>query len=135
MGDKSFKLEIVTPQRKVFSGNVNSFTAPGTMGSFQVLYNHAPLLSSIKIGEVKFRDEQGIETHYATTGGFVEVMNNTVTLLAETAERSDQIDVPRAEKAKARAQQRLSEKKPDTDVERAQIALARAMNRIKVARI
>ncbi len=133
MADKSFKLQIVTPQRVVFNGEVISFTAPGTVGSFQVLYNHAPLLSSITIGEAKLTDTQGKEIHYATSGGFVEVKDNEVTLLAETAEKADEIDVPRAEQAKARAQQRLAEKKPETNLERAQIALSRALNRLKVA--
>jgi len=133
MGDKSFKLEIVTPQRVTYSGDVNSFTAPGVMGSFQVLHNHAPMLAAIGIGEAKLRDAEEKELHFATSGGFVEVMNNKVVLLAESAERSDQIDITRAEKAKSRAQKRLSEREKDTDIDRARVALARSLNRLKIA--
>ncbi len=133
MADKNFQLEIVTPQRVVFKGDVESFTAPGVMGSFQVLVNHAPLLSAIGVGEAKMRDTQGNEIRYATSGGFVEVMNNRVVMLAESAERSNEIDVSRAEKAKSRAQQRIEQHSSDIDLERARVALARAINRLKIA--
>jgi F-type H+-transporting ATPase subunit epsilon len=133
MADKSFKLEIVTPRRVVFSGEVISFSAPGVEGNFQVLYSHAPMLSAIEIGEVKIQDFQGKELHYATSGGFVEVRDNQVILLAESAERSDEIDTTRAESSKERASKRLTEKKPDTDLERAKASLTRALNRIRIA--
>ncbi len=133
MADKSFKLEIVTPKKIVFSGDVTSFSAPGVVGGFQVLKSHAPLLSNIAIGEVKLVDQSGTESRYATSGGFVEVHENTVMLLAETAERSDEIDVERAESARDRARKRLTEKAGDTDIDRARLALYRAMNRLKVA--
>jgi F-type H+-transporting ATPase subunit epsilon len=133
MAEKKFQLEIVTPQRVVFKGDVESFSAPGVMGSFQVLVNHAPLLSAIGVGEAKMHDPQGNEIRYATSGGFVEVMNNRVVMLAESAERSNEIDVQRAEKAKSRAQQRLQQRTADIDLDRAKVALARAMNRLKVA--
>lgn len=133
MSEKSFKLEIITPKKIAFSGDVESFTAPGVVGSFQVLYNHAPLLSAIGVGEVKLRDAEGKEIRYATSGGFVDVVHNNVTMLAETAERADEIDVPRAETAKERAAQRLSERNSEIDVDRARVALARAVNRLKIA--
>jgi F-type H+-transporting ATPase subunit epsilon len=133
MAEKSFQLDIVTPKRTVFSGRVESFSAPGVVGGFQVLRSHAAMLSSIKIGEVKILDSSGKEFRYATSGGFVEVHDNKVVMLAETAERSDEIDVKRAESAKDRAQRRLSEKKIETDIERARVALQRALNRLKVA--
>ena len=133
MADKSFKLEIITPKKIVFSGDVISFSAPGVMGGFQVLRSHAPLLSSIAIGEVKLVDVSGTEIRYATSGGFVEVHENKVMLLAETAERSDEIDVQRAESARDRARTRLKEKVEETDIDRARLALFRAMNRLKVA--
>lgn len=131
MPDKTFKLEIVTPKKIVFSGDVSSFSAPGVVGGFQVLKSHAPLLSNITVGEVKLVDTSGSESRYATSGGFVEVHENTVMLLAETAERSDEIDVQRAESARDRARKRLTEKTGDID--RARLALYRAMNRLKVA--
>ena len=130
--DKLFKLEIVTPQKNVFSGSVESFAAPGTSGGFQILRDHAPFLTTISVGEVKLRDESGNETVYSTSGGFVEVSSNNVTFLADTAERKDEIDVDRARNAKARAEERLSKKEAGTNVERARTALARAVNRLKV---
>ncbi len=133
MADKAFKLEIVTPNRIVFSGDVTSFSAPGVVGGFQVLKSHAPLLSNIAIGEVKLVDVSGQETRYATSGGFVEVHENKVMLLAETAERSDEIDVARAEVARDRARKRLAAKETETDYDRARLALFRAMNRLKVS--
>jgi F-type H+-transporting ATPase subunit epsilon len=133
MADKAFKLEIVTPKRIVFSGDVTSFSAPGVLGGFQVLKNHAPLLSNIAIGEVKLVDGSGQESRYATSGGFVEVHENKVILLAETAERSDEIDVGRAEASRDRARKRLAEKNAESDLDRARLALFRAMNRLKVA--
>ena len=133
MADKLFKLEIVTPRKVVFSGDVVSFSAPGEAGSFQVLYNHAPLLSSIVVGEVKIQESGGKETRYATSGGFVEVLSNRVVLLAETAESPEEIDVRRAQEAMKRAENRIHEPSPDLDVQRARLALARALNRLRVA--
>ncbi|MDE3057077.1 MAG: F0F1 ATP synthase subunit epsilon [Bacteroidota bacterium] len=132
MAEKHFLLDIVTPTKTVFSGMVGSFSAPGLAGSFQVLFNHAPLLSAIGIGEVKVLDSAGTEERYATSGGFAEVNANKVILLAETAERSDSIDVKRAEEAKRRAVDRLAEEEK-IDEQRARAALARALNRLKVA--
>jgi F-type H+-transporting ATPase subunit epsilon len=133
MPDKTFKLEIVTPQRIVYNGSVVSFTAPGTIGSFQVLHNHAPLLSSIGVGQIKVVDDRGQEARYATSGGFVEVRENHVVTIAETAERADEIDVDRAKAALGRATLRLEEKRSDIDLVRARVAQARAANRLKIA--
>jgi F-type H+-transporting ATPase subunit epsilon len=133
MPDKTFKLEIVTPPKIVYNGSVVSFTAPGTVGSFQVLHNHAPLLSSIGIGQIKIVDDRGKDLRYATSGGFVEVRENHVVTIAETAERADEIDVDRAKAALERATKRLEEKRSDTDFVRARAALARAVNRLKIA--
>ena len=133
MSDKSYKLEIVTPKKVVFSGDVLSFSAPGVLGGFQVLRSHAPLLSNISVGEVKVVDLEGKEFRYATSGDVVEVKENKVILLAETAERSDEIDVQRAEEARDRARKRLAKKSAEIDMDRARLALFRAMNRLKVA--
>jgi F-type H+-transporting ATPase subunit epsilon len=133
MAEKTYRLEIVTPKKVVFSGDVTSFSAPGVVGGFQVLRSHAPLLSNIAIGEVKLTDAAGNEFRYATSGGFVEVHENKLVMLAETAERSDEIDITRAEAARERAQGRLAEKKAETEIERARLALHRALNRLKVA--
>ena len=133
MADKSFKLEIVTPKQILFSGEVTSFTAPGVLGGFQVLKSHAPLLSNISIGEVKLIDVEGAELRFATSGGVVEVRDNKVILLAETAERSNEIDVERAEAARDRARKRLAKKSAEVDADRARLALFRALNRLKVS--
>jgi F-type H+-transporting ATPase subunit epsilon len=117
----------------VFTGDVQTFTAPGVVGSFQVLFNHAPLLAAIGIGEVKMRDLLDNEIRYATSGGFVDVLKNNVTMLAETAERADEIDPARAVAAKERAAQRLAGRSSGIDVERARVALARALNRLKIS--
>jgi F-type H+-transporting ATPase subunit epsilon len=131
--EKTFHLEIVTPRRTVYDADVESFSAPGTLGGFQVLVNHAPLLSSIRVGAVKVVEPGGNELHYATSGGFVEVRDNRVTLLAETAERSDEIDAARAEAARTRSAERLATKTSEVDTDRARAALQRAINRLKVA--
>ena len=132
MADKIYHLDIVTPTRTVFSGDVTSFSAPGVVGGFQVLLSHAPLLSSITVGEVKIVDAAGKTSSYATNGGFVEVNANKVILLAETAERSDEIDVKRAQEARQRAMDRLA-KKEEVDEKRARASLVRALNRLKLA--
>lgn len=129
----TFKLEILTPQKNVFSGEVESFTAPGESGSFQVLRNHAPLLSSIAAGEVRLVDQSGNEFVYATSGGFVEVNHNSASFLADTLEKKEEINVERARKSKERAEERLSKNEPGTDSARARAALVRAVNRLKVA--
>ena len=134
MSEKTFKLEIVTPRKVIFSGDVTSFSAPGIVGGFQVLYNHAPLLSALAVGKIKYVDKEGKITEYATSGGFVEVKSNHVVMLAETAELPQEIDIARAQSAKDRARKRLAERAPDVDIERARAALARALNRLRVAR-
>ena len=125
-------MDIVTPARTVYSGEVQSFTAPGVVGNFQVLFNHAPLLSSIGIGEIKIVEPNGKKMRFATSGGFVEVKSNKAILLAESAENEDEINIERAEKAKQRASDRLTKKSSEMDVERARIALLRSINRLKI---
>ncbi len=133
MANKNFQLDIVTPASTVYSGEVQSFTAPGVVGNFQVLFNHAPLLSAVGVGEVKVIDKSGIKLLFAISGGFVEVKSNKVILLAESAERSDEIDTTRAEKSKKRADERLTVKDKSLDPDRARIALYRSINRLKIA--
>jgi F-type H+-transporting ATPase subunit epsilon len=133
MAGKTFKLEIVTPRKVVFNGDVESFTAPGVMGSFQVLFNHAPLLAATGIGEIKLLDAAGMEQRYATSQGSVEVKANHVVMLAETAEKLEEIDVDRARRAEQRARERLAKHDDEIDIDRARIALQRALNRIRIA--
>ena len=133
MAGKYFTLEIVSPKKVVFNGEVESFTAPGAMGSFQVLFNHAPFLSAITVGVVKVIDNEGNTIKYATGGGFVEVKDNHVVMLADSIEKPRDIDVARAEQAKIRAQQRLAERQANLDFDRARLALTRAINRLRIA--
>ncbi|MBM2840519.1 MAG: atpC, partial [Bacteroidetes bacterium] len=103
------------------------------LGGFQILYNHAPFISTIEIGELKVKDKNGKDELYATSGGFVEVKENSVVVLAETAERVAEIDVQRAKAANERATQRLHAKDPSIDIERARLAMMRSLNRLRVA--
>lgn len=134
MFDNPFTLELVTPERVVFRGEVRVLTAPGSEGGLQILRNHAPLLTALDTGRLKIRDAQDVTVSYATSGGFLEVRNNLVTILAETSERADQIDVERAQRSKERAEERLKGAKEDVDFERARASLLRAINRLKVAK-
>lgn len=131
--EKAFALEIVTPRKTIFSGQVTSFTAPGVLGSFQILYNHAPLLAAIGVGEARLVSEDGSTVRFAVSGGFVEVHGNRVVMLAETAERKEEIDVARAREALTRAQQRLTDRAKGIDSEQERLALSRAQNRIRIA--
>ena len=96
MYERSFQLEIITPEKIVLQDQASSLSAPGSHGGFQVLYNHAPLLSKLEVGELKVKDRNGNDTSFAVSGGFVEVRNNRVVVLVETAERSGEIDVSAA---------------------------------------
>ncbi len=132
MFDRPYRLEIVTPKKTIFSGEVVSFSAPGVLGGFQVLISHAPLLSAIGVGEVKLLTKESKETRYSTSGGFVEIKNNVAVMLAETIEDANEIDIKRAEAARDRANKRIKERKPGTDLLRAEAALNRALNRIRI---
>jgi F-type H+-transporting ATPase subunit epsilon len=133
MYERSFQLEIVTPERVVFQSEALGVSAPGTLGNFQVLHNHAPLLSTLEIGALQVKVPQGKDSVYAVSGGFLEVKNNTVVVLVETAEEADQIDTNRAKAAEERAVKRLQEKYETVDHERAKLALLRATNRLRIA--
>lgn len=134
MSDKSFKLEMVTPSKTVFSGEVFSFSAPGVMGGFQVLYNHAPMVSEIGIGEVKIKKSNGEELHYATSGGYAEVADNHVILLAETIEGAGEIEPERAEEAYQRSQAQLQGVASEETRREIKQAIERAKNRIRIAK-
>lgn len=133
---KEIKIEIVTPAKVAFGGNVKSITIPGTKGNFQVLYNHAPLMSSFEVGFIKIEDLSGTSTNYATSGGTVEVLNNKVIVLAESFESKEQIDIKRAEESLNRAKKRIKKEsgEKDIDFERAEFALKRAINRLKLVK-
>jgi F-type H+-transporting ATPase subunit epsilon len=132
MADR-LKLELATPTRLVVSGEADEVVVPGTEGAFGVLPGHAPLLSLVGTGEVMYRT--GREEHYlAVSGGFAEVGPDHVTILTETAERPEEIDLARARAAGDRAEQRLrTAAVEETDVDRALSALARARTRLQTA--
>ncbi|MDA0987443.1 MAG: ATP synthase F1 subunit epsilon [Bacteroidetes bacterium] len=129
---KIFSLDIVTPSKKVYTGFVSSVSAPGVCGGFQVLVNHATMLSQIGIGEMKLLDEQNNEIHFSTSGGFFEVNNNKIIYLAETTEPKHEIDVTRAKASMQRAEERMKHK-VSVDLARALHAYEKAKNRISVA--
>jgi F-type H+-transporting ATPase subunit epsilon len=130
---KELNLEVITPAKSVYSGKIKSITVPGTSGNFQVLYNHAPILSSIEIGIITIEDIEGIKTEYATSGGTIEVINNKILLLVETFEKPENIDADRATKSAERAKERLTKKREEEiDMARAELSLKRAINRLKV---
>jgi F-type H+-transporting ATPase subunit epsilon len=128
-------LEIVTPEKMTFSGSVEDVTIPGSEGEFGVLRGHEALLSSVDIGELNFTKD-GKKIYYAVNTGYAEVTSNKVTILIETAERSDSIDKDRARRAKENAEARLAQiqiTKDNIEYERARAALMRAVVRLNVA--
>ena len=134
---ESIELIIVTPERQLLRETVVEVTLPGGDGCLGILPGHAPLITELGIGELTYRSKgAGQAEHLAIISGFAEVLGDRVTVLAETAERPEEIDVARAEEAKKRAEQRLASAAGDPDVDwaRAAVALQRALIRIQVAR-
>jgi F-type H+-transporting ATPase subunit epsilon len=128
----SLALEIVTPDRAIVSQQVDEVELPGSEGYFGVLPGHTPLLASLQVGELWYRTGQ--QKHYlAIAFGFAEVLPDRVTVLAQIAERAEDIDVTRAESAKERAEQRVARPQAEMDFERARIALLKALTRLQVA--
>ena len=125
-------LEIVTPERKVLSEMVDIVVAPGELGEFGVLPGHIPFLCKLKVGELRYR-VGATSRHIAIMGGYAEVLNNQVTILAVAAEAEIEIDVIRARAARERAERRIAEARDKLEFTRAQAALARAMARLRVA--
>ena len=127
------KLEIVTGERLVYSGDVEVLVAPGIEGELGILPHHAPLLTMLQPGEIRIV-VNGQEEYMVISGGFLEVLANTVTILADTAERADEIDEERAQEAVQRAQERLTGQLAAQDLERALASIRRAQARVQVAR-
>ena len=134
MSEKTFKLEVITPDRLVLSDDAAvSVVAPGVEGYFGVLANHAPMMAALTIGIFDLRRADGTKSKMAISVGFLEVHENTVSVLAESAELAEDIDVERAEQSKKRAKERLAAGGSDLDVTRAEAALQRAINRLNIA--
>ena len=128
----TFQLEIVTPEKMVVRDVAEEMQIPGKNGYLGILPGHAPLITEIAVGEITYRNN-GYTHHLAVAWGFAEVLPDKVTVLAETAERSEDIDVKRAEEAKKRAEGLLNSSSPEIDFDRAGVALERAETRLKVA--
>lgn len=126
-------VEIVTPRRVVFSGHATAITLPGVKGGFQVLINHAPIVSSLDIGEIKITASDGSETHYATDGGFAEVVRNVVTVIVETADQASEIDVEPLRKQRSALVERLEGEKIYALRDETKRRIHEIDNRLKVA--
>jgi F-type H+-transporting ATPase subunit epsilon len=125
----TIRLEIVTPDKLVLSQDVEYVGVPGLMGQFGVLKNHIPFLSALAIGSLYYRTEG--RNHYVfLSGGFADVTQDKLTILAESAERAEEIDIARAKKAKERAEQRLQQERDKINAARTEAALKRAIHRI-----
>ncbi len=127
------RLEVVSPERVVYSEDVDMIVAPGIDGELGILPRHAPLLTALKPGEILVR-QGGQDAYMAVGSGFLEVLGNKVTVLADTAEREDEIDEDRAAEAMDRAQERVVGATAAMDLERAMASLRRSQARLKVAR-
>ena len=127
----SINLQIVTPDRLLVNEQVDEVQIPGSEGYFGVLPGHTPMLASLAVGEMWYR--QGQEKIYLSLAfGFCEVLPDRVTVLATLAERADEIDVARAEEAKKRAEERLAQAARDVDYDRARMALQKSLSRLQV---
>ena len=132
---EKIKLEVVTPKGAIISDAVDIVTAPGFAGEFGVLANHAPFLSTIKVGTLRYKKD-GTEEELMISGGFCEVSSNKITFLVESAEHGREIDVDRALRAKERAEKRLlqaREHQEKIDRARAEAVLQRALARLRIA--
>ena len=125
-------LDIVTAERVVYSEEVDIVVAPGIEGELGILPHHTPLMTTLQAGELQVR-QAGQEFSLAISGGFLEVRPDRIIVLADAAERAEEIDLARAEEAKLRAQERMAQRIPETDMARTEASLRRALTRLKVA--
>ena len=126
-------LEIITAEQQVYSDEVDMVIAPGFDGQLGILPRHAPLMTMLKPGELTVRKD-GEDIYVAVSGGFMEVLGNRVSILADACERSDEIDEERAEQAMQRAQERLANRGSDMDMEKVMASLQRAQVRLGLVR-
>lgn len=133
MSEHLLEIDIVTPQRIIYSGKAESVSVPGTKGPFQVLFNHAPIISSLDIGVIKILNEDHAETIYATDGGFVEVLKNRVSIIVETAEEASTINVSKAETQIEDLKVTLEATQNFTQRDELKKEIAKLENRVRVA--
>jgi F-type H+-transporting ATPase subunit epsilon len=131
----TFQLEVVTPEKLMYSGEVQAVRAPGVDGSFGVLAGHAPMLAELTVGLLKLTLPNGFDAYAAIDGGFLQVSREKVIILANSAELSEEIDVERAKAAAARARQLLEVPGSGLDAEAVRQELERATNRIRIAQM
>ena len=129
----TMRLEIITAERQVYADDVEMVVAPGMEGQLGILAHHAPLMTALQPGEILIRKD-GEDSYLAVTGGFMEVIGNTVTILADACEHSEEIDEDRAQAAVERARERQSQQGSNLQLERLAVALRRAQVRLNVAR-
>ncbi|MCL6617990.1 MAG: F0F1 ATP synthase subunit epsilon [Anoxybacillus ayderensis] len=129
---KTIKVSVVTPDGPVYEADVEMVSAKAQSGELGVLPGHIPMVAPLEIGAVRLKKGNATEL-VAVSGGFLEVRPDRVTILAQAAERAENIDVARAKAAKERAERRLQAKQDDIDYKRAELALRRAINRLNVA--
>ena len=127
-------LEIITAERQVYSDEVDMVIVPGFDGQLGILPRHAPLMTMLKPGELMVRKNGAEDMYVAVSGGFMEVLGNRVSVLADTCERSDEIDEERAQQAIQRAQERLANHGSELELERAMDSLRRAQVRVNLVR-
>lgn len=127
----TIKFEVVTPDQLIVSEDVDYVGVPGVQGQFGVLSNHIPFLSALAIGSLYYRKDGQVK-YLFVSGGFAEVSPDSLTILAESAEKAEDIDLTRAQKAKERAEARIQREKDRVDFTRAQVALRRAIERISL---
>lgn len=128
---KTFHAQILTPNGSLFDGEVSGVQVPGSEGNFEMLFNHAPIVSTLTIGKVVIKKEDQSELVFAVNGGFIEMSDNQMTLLAEEAVEASKIDVEEARSARDAAKNKLSSKEGDrTSAEK---ELAEAANKLKLA--
>jgi F-type H+-transporting ATPase subunit epsilon len=128
----TFTFHVVSPEGNVIKEEIEFVVLPGVNGELGILPNHAPLIAALEAGVISYTVD-GKKRKLAISGGFVEVSENKATVLADTAEFGEAIDVGRAQAAKERAEKRLTQKSSDTDIKRAEYALRRAIARINAA--
>ncbi len=127
------RLEIITAEREVYADDVDIVVAPGGEGQLGILPHHAPLMTVLQPGEILVRKD-GEPSYLAVTGGFMEVMSNKVTILAEACEYSEEINEERAQAAMERARERMQNRSSDLELERAATSIRRAQARLNIAR-
>ena len=130
---KTIKIDIVSAEGEIHSGDANMVYAPAQMGEVGIAPRHAPLLTSLKPGEVRVEDVDGNEHFFYVTGGMLEVQPHLVTVLADTALRGDELDEAAAKKAQKQAEKALEGASEETDLKRAQLELAEANARYRAA--